>query len=228
MVIKPQKMLIYRNEKQKNLSQPSEEFDLMLTCAKPVQDSTFELVTPTKTIRFQIPEKSTSSASDWVQAINLANTQITQKFLQKEQNLHKPASSGSPARCPENRKNIKRLVEKLKFQNQVCVDCGRSAPSWVSVNLGVVVCIECSGQHRQLGADISRIKSLNLDNFTTFELLLPFSVGNERFNQEFGAIAGLDITEKYSAVDAQYEILFFFYFAFYLKKFTNLVFYRTV
>lgn len=32
--------------------------------------------------------------------------------------------------------------------NDLCCDCGQSAPCWASINLGVLLCIECSGIHR--------------------------------------------------------------------------------
>lgn len=35
--------------------------------------------------------------------------------------------------------------------------------TWLSTNYGVMVCIECSGIHRDLGVHISRIQSLTLD-----------------------------------------------------------------
>ena len=45
-------------------------------------------------------------------------------------------------------------------------------PSWFSTNLGVLVCIECSGIHREMGVHISRIRSLTLDKLGTAELLV--------------------------------------------------------
>ena len=41
--------------------------------------------------------------------------------------------------------------------NTACVDCGAARPEWCSVNLGVVICIECSGIHRALGSHISQV-----------------------------------------------------------------------
>ena len=45
-------------------------------------------------------------------------------------------------------------------------------PTWFAVNLGVLVCIHCSGAHRKLGVHNSRIRSLDLDNPVTAELLV--------------------------------------------------------
>ncbi|KAJ8747055.1 hypothetical protein K2173_014538 [Erythroxylum novogranatense] len=51
--------------------------------------------------------------------------------------------------------------------NEKCADCGAPEPDWASLNLGVLVCIECSGVHRNLGVHISKVNDLNL-MFTTF------------------------------------------------------------
>ena len=34
--------------------------------------------------------------------------------------------------------------------NDQCCDCGALEPSWASINLGITLCIECSGIHRYL------------------------------------------------------------------------------
>ena len=49
-------------------------------------------------------------------------------------------------------------------------------PRWISTNLGVVTCIECSGIHREMGVHVSRIQSLELDKLGTSELLVRPSV----------------------------------------------------
>jgi Putative GTPase activating protein for Arf len=41
--------------------------------------------------------------------------------------------------------------------NPQCVDCGAVSPDWASINLGVMMCIECSGIHRSMGVHISKV-----------------------------------------------------------------------
>lgn len=38
-------------------------------------------------------------------------------------------------------------------------------PEWASTNLGVVICIECSGIHRSLGVHVSKVRSIALDKW---------------------------------------------------------------
>ncbi|KAG8057359.1 hypothetical protein GUJ93_ZPchr0002g26254 [Zizania palustris] len=47
--------------------------------------------------------------------------------------------------------------------NNICADCGAAEPDWASLNLGILLCIECSGVHRNLGVHISKVRSLTLD-----------------------------------------------------------------
>ncbi|GAA0145530.1 hypothetical protein LIER_05705 [Lithospermum erythrorhizon] len=47
--------------------------------------------------------------------------------------------------------------------NDRCVECGAPDPEWASLNLGVLMCIECSGIHRNLGVHISKVRSITLD-----------------------------------------------------------------
>lgn len=79
-----------------------------------------------------------------------------------------------------------RQVQAL-LGNDKCVDCSstKDRPTWLSTNLGVLVCIECSGIHRDLGVHISRIQSLTLDNINTSQLLIAHNMGNEFFNSIF-------------------------------------------
>ncbi|XP_067914649.1 arf-GAP with dual PH domain-containing protein 2 isoform X2 [Heterodontus francisci] len=60
-------------------------------------------------------------------------------------------------------RNKKILLELLKEgENSKCADCGAADPDWASYTLGVFICLNCSGIHRNLPG-ISRVKSIRLD-----------------------------------------------------------------
>ena len=40
--------------------------------------------------------------------------------------------------------------------NDACADCGAAQPQWASIGHGTLMCLECSGEHRSLGPDVSR------------------------------------------------------------------------
>lgn len=67
--------------------------------------------------------------------------------------------------------------------NAECADCGSKNPDWASLNLGILVCIECSGIHRNLGSHISKVRSLALDCWPQANLAaLEVSGGNTAVN----------------------------------------------
>lgn len=41
--------------------------------------------------------------------------------------------------------------------NDLCAECSAPDPDWASLNLGILLCIECSGVHRNLGVHISKV-----------------------------------------------------------------------
>ncbi|KAL2395304.1 hypothetical protein ABEF93_003615 [Exophiala dermatitidis] len=91
-----------------------------------------------------------------------------------------------PERAAQNAQTLKALV-KLEG-NKVCADCKRNKhPRWASWNLGVFICIRCSGIHRGMGTHISRVKSVDLDAWTDEQLQSILKWGNSRANKYWEA-----------------------------------------
>ncbi|KAF2804690.1 ArfGap-domain-containing protein [Mytilinidion resinicola] len=89
-------------------------------------------------------------------------------------------------RAAQNTQTLKSLV-KLEG-NKSCADCKRNKhPRWASWNLGIFVCIRCSGIHRGMGTHISRVKSVDLDSWTDEQLQSMLRWGNSRANKYWEA-----------------------------------------
>ncbi|KAK8217424.1 splicing factor [Zalaria obscura] len=58
-------------------------------------------------------------------------------------------------------------------------------PRWASWNLGIFICIRCSGIHRGMGTHISRVKSVDLDSWTDEQLqsMLRWGTGRRNLRQ---------------------------------------------
>ncbi|XP_049598018.1 arf-GAP with Rho-GAP domain, ANK repeat and PH domain-containing protein 1 isoform X2 [Syngnathus scovelli] len=62
--------------------------------------------------------------------------------------------------------------------NRQCADCGAADPEWAAVNLLLVICHSCAGQHRALGSTLSKVRSLKMDNKVWTEPLIQLFVGH--------------------------------------------------
>ncbi|XP_037324733.2 arf-GAP with coiled-coil, ANK repeat and PH domain-containing protein 2-like isoform X7 [Pungitius pungitius] len=71
--------------------------------------------------------------------------------------------------------------------NTCCCDCGQPDPRWASINLGITLCIQCSGIHRSLGVHFSKVRSLTLDTWEPELLKLMCELGNGVINQIYEA-----------------------------------------
>jgi len=69
--------------------------------------------------------------------------------------------------------------------NDVCIDCGEANPEWASVSYGTLLCLNCSGNHRRLGVQVSFIRSLSMDSWTHSQTLSMLEGGNEQLTKFF-------------------------------------------
>lgn len=81
-------------------------------------------------------------------------------------------------------------IREADAGNRYCADCGSEGKvEWVSINLGIILCIECSGIHRSLGTHISKVRSLTLDTsaFTPDIVDMLLLIGNRISNMVWEA-----------------------------------------
>uniref|UniRef100_A0A8C7GDA8 ArfGAP with RhoGAP domain, ankyrin repeat and PH domain 3 n=1 Tax=Oncorhynchus kisutch TaxID=8019 RepID=A0A8C7GDA8_ONCKI len=71
----------------------------------------------------------------------------------------------------------------------LCADCQAVNPDWASINLCVVICKNCAGQHRGLGTMVSKVQSLKLDTsvWSNEIVQLFIMLGNDRANEFWAA-----------------------------------------
>lgn len=88
----------------------------------------------------------------------------------------------------QNERHKKILGAVLKEEgNKYCADCRQRNPTWASVNLGVFVCLTCSGIHRSLGVHISQVRSTNLDTWLPKQVEFVKCMGNIKGNKYWEA-----------------------------------------
>ena len=69
---------------------------------------------------------------------------------------------------------------RTKPDNKVCADCAMRDPTWASANLGVFLCLDCSGVHRSLGVHITQVRSITMDAWFPDQIKTMQTVGNAK------------------------------------------------
>ncbi|CAH1241529.1 AGAP1 [Branchiostoma lanceolatum] len=128
-----------------------------------------------KSWQFEAPNSEERDA--WVQAIE---SQILS------------ALQGNDSTKSKNRNNSygdQQVIQAIRNirGNAFCVDCEAPNPDWASLNLGALMCIKCSGVHRNLGTHLSRVRSLDLDDWPTELATVMTSIGNSLANSVWEA-----------------------------------------
>nr|TKW22457.1 hypothetical protein SEVIR_4G229600v2 [Setaria viridis]TKW22458.1 hypothetical protein SEVIR_4G229600v2 [Setaria viridis]TKW22459.1 hypothetical protein SEVIR_4G229600v2 [Setaria viridis]TKW22460.1 hypothetical protein SEVIR_4G229600v2 [Setaria viridis] len=77
---------------------------------------------------------------------------------------------------------MRKLRELLHTSdNRICADCSAPDPKWASANIGVFICLKCSGVHRSLGTHVSKVLSVTLDQWTDDEINSMIEVGGNSY-----------------------------------------------
>ncbi|TKS70853.1 Arf-GAP with coiled-coil, ANK repeat and PH domain-containing protein 3 [Collichthys lucidus] len=192
--------LVYQKKLKDSLTVVVE--DLRLCSVKPCEDNErrfcFEVVSPTKSCMLQAESEKLRQA--WIQAVQAsiasAYKDITDNYYIERLDRTASPSTSSIDSASEPRERGERaergvrgggesLLQRVQSLpgNELCCDCGQAAPCWASINLGVLLCIECSGIHRSLGVHCSKVRSLTLDSWEPELLKLMCELGNTVINQ---------------------------------------------
>uniref|UniRef100_A0A3B5M970 ArfGAP with GTPase domain, ankyrin repeat and PH domain 3 n=1 Tax=Xiphophorus couchianus TaxID=32473 RepID=A0A3B5M970_9TELE len=168
------------------------------------QEDSFEFIIVSLTGQTWNFEASTYEERElWVQAIEsqiFASLQSCESIKNKSR-----LGSQSDAMAIQSIRNVR--------GNSFCVDCDAPNPDWASLNLGALMCIECSGIHRNLGTHLSRVRSLDLDDWPVELSMVMTAIGNTMANSVWeGCLEGYtkpgsDSTreEKERWIRAKYE-----------------------
>uniref|UniRef100_A0A8D0LBI7 Arf-GAP with coiled-coil, ANK repeat and PH domain-containing protein n=1 Tax=Sphenodon punctatus TaxID=8508 RepID=A0A8D0LBI7_SPHPU len=172
--------------------------DLRLCTVKPCEDIErrfcFEVVSPTKSCMLQADSEKLRQA--WIQAVQASIASAYREspdsyYIERLDRTASPSTSSIDSATDSRERNVKGETILQRVQsipgNDQCCDCGQTDPRWASINLGILLCIECSGIHRSLGVHCSKVRSLTLDSWEPELLKLMCELGNSTMNQIYEA-----------------------------------------
>ncbi|XP_069383225.1 arf-GAP with coiled-coil, ANK repeat and PH domain-containing protein 3 isoform X3 [Paralichthys olivaceus] len=183
--------LVYQKKLKDSLTVVVE--DLRLCSVKPCEDIErrfcFEVVSPSKSCMLQA--ESEKLRQSWIQAVQASIASAYREspdtyYIEHLDRTASPSTSSiDSASEPRDRSargdTILQRIQCLPG-NEQCCDCGQADPRWASINLGILLCIECSGIHRSLGVHCSKVRSLTLDTWEPELLKLMCELGNSVIN----------------------------------------------
>lgn len=144
-------------------------------------------------------------AADWVKALSEAS-QIVSYSKKRDSNYDYKQnttsiephnrSTGSLTKVATRSRRVSsvslsllNLVRRNSPSNAICADCGSNEHvEWISLNLLVTFCIQCSSAHRNLGSSVSKVRSLTLDSFAAETRSLLYHIDNQRSNSIYEAL----------------------------------------
>lgn len=78
------------------------------------------------------------------------------------------------------KKQLKALLKAP--DNRFCADCPQKKPTWASINIGVFLCLQCAGIHRDMGVHITKVRSVELDTWKPEWVAVMKKWGNRKAN----------------------------------------------
>uniref|UniRef100_A0A8C3IDD6 Arf-GAP with coiled-coil, ANK repeat and PH domain-containing protein n=1 Tax=Chrysemys picta bellii TaxID=8478 RepID=A0A8C3IDD6_CHRPI len=172
--------------------------DLRLCSVKPCEDIErrfcFEVVSPSKSCMLQADSEKLRQA--WIQAVQASIASAYRESpdsysIERLDRTASPSTSSIDSATDSRERSLKgeSILQRVQSipGNDQCCDCGQADPRWASINLGILLCIECSGIHRSLGVHCSKVRSLTLDSWEPELLKLMCELGNSTMNQIYEA-----------------------------------------
>ncbi|XP_060538679.1 arf-GAP with Rho-GAP domain, ANK repeat and PH domain-containing protein 1 isoform X1 [Pantherophis guttatus] len=157
-----EKVFLYKNAEEFRLGIGITYIEMNVGNVKDVDRRCFDLTTPYRIFSFMA--ESDQEKELWVEAMQQSVAEALSNF---------------------------EVAEKIwaSKDNCFCADCGAPKPDWASINLCVVICKQCAGEHRGLGPSVTKVRSLKMDKKVWTEELIELflQIGNVVANQFWAA-----------------------------------------